>query len=837
MKIKNNYPLISVIIDTYNNSLNIHNLLNSIYNQTYKNIEIICIDNHSIDNTISLIKEFQSTHEDCNINIETINGTTLTTQSIVKSLMFGIYNGHVTGDIIIPCSGNDLFIKSNALEEYVSCFHRNIKADIIIRDALLIESVKINNESIKTLQLSSDFDLFNFASQNININLHGAAFKKNILPHIHISDFSTLFLSSYYQFWLSLNHSQIIYEPGIIIQYPKYKIYPANNPDTIKSLYLDLCNILIKMPYLFSNKYILLDVINNLSIKYQNILEQIGNENDINFIKTNHQKFDKQINNKTKKSFITSFDQYFITPVYRLIKKLLFIKTIKYYFNNLYNYISMFFQDRYNQWKSKTPYSAIKKAESLLSYFQNDKAEAILTQEITKINNPKKNKKAYELLAIINEQRGEIDKAIEYIHKIPEISTIDYYNLYNLCCILKLKSPLYDNQKLLDAHKQYANCFLKQQKLSNIIKNQNKKIRIGFHWTFWDIDTVLYQMIPILRNIDRSKFTIIGYAVRNSDIPDVLHVFDLFRVLTIQDFDNSIQFAQEVRNDKVDIFIELMGFSIGHRFLAMHQRCAPIQISYLNYTSTSGIPNVDYILADKTSILPNEYKYFTEKVYNIPGCFFCFNYEDTYMPSVNINPPMLKNGYVTFGCFGSNGKINNELIKIWADTMHYVENSKIIIRNNELTSYDNRQYIINQFKLHGINPNRLMIFKGTHRIEVLNYYNKVDISLDTWPYCGGNTIAESLWQGVPVITLYGDRFSSRYGSSLLKASGCDNLIAYNIDEYKSIARSLSNDPEKLKFYRKNLRKMTYEYGLSNTVEFAKKLENVFEDLMKINKLK
>jgi len=115
--------------------------------------------------------------------------------------------------------------------------------------------------------------------------------------------------------------------------------------------------------------------------------------------------------------------------------------------------------------------------------------------------------------------------------------------------------------------------------------------------------------------------------------------------------------------------------------------------------------------------------------------------------------------------------------------------------------------------------------------KLLDAYNEVDISLDTWPYCGGNTIAESLWMGVPVVTLKGDRFGSRYGASLVTAGGCADLIAESPEEYVEIAARLAGDLPRLRHLRQNLRQMSIDHGLGDSTLFARRMENAYREML------
>jgi predicted O-linked N-acetylglucosamine transferase (SPINDLY family) len=357
----------------------------------------------------------------------------------------------------------------------------------------------------------------------------------------------------------------------------------------------------------------------------------------------------------------------------------------------------------------------------------------------------------------------------------------------------------------------------------------NRKIKIGYHCAFMDSDTIRFQMGSILRNHDRSRFHITGYSALRTISDDIRSAFDEMR--STRGLPKE-QFAELVRNDQIDVLVELTGFSPGHRFRALALRCAPIQVSYLNHTGTSGVANVDYVLADDICVPAEEDRFFTEKVWRLPGSFFCFNYdsEDRPLPGP---PPSIQAGHVTFGCFGSGPKINDELIAIWSRILHRVPGSVLFVKNGQMTPPDNRQFMLERFRRHGIDEGRLRVEGGASRSTIMDCYSSIDISLDTWPYSGGNTIAESIWQGVPVVTLKGDRFSSRYGASLVSAAGCADLIGDTAAQYEEVAVGLAHSPDRLSYLRQNLRSMAKRFGLCDAENFSRKLEEAYVGMLSV----
>jgi len=436
----------------------------------------------------------------------------------------------------------------------------------------------------------------------------------------------------------------------------------------------------------------------------------------------------------------------------------------------------------------------------------------------------------YHEVAKIYYGRGQIEQALR-LWKCAE--ALDDPAIDGLACQAMLMSPSATYEGILASQRRWAERHARPLTLDTRPNwrpyDGKRRIRVGYHCAFMDSDTMRLMMLHGIRRRDRNLFEVYGYSPSPTS-SDIAAAFDRFRVASAQ---SNEKFVQQVRSDELDILIEVSGFSPQNCFGAMASRCAPIQVSYLNHTGTSGVPNVDYVFADAISVPPEDDRFFTETVWRLPGCFLCYNYdEDGSLPSVS-PPPYRKNGFVTFGYFGSGGKLNTQLIELWSEVMKRVPDSMFFIRNAQLSAADNRQFLQNRFWRFGIAAERLRILGGADRTAILRNYDDVDISLDTWPYCGGNTIAESLWQGVPVVTLKGNRFSGKYGASLLHAAGCPELVANSADEYIQIASRLANSQENLERYRRDLREMVRTNGLSDSAGFAMRLEAAYIEMMRL----
>src|SRR5262249_2758488 len=161
---------------------------------------------------------------------------------------------------------------------------------------------------------------------------------------------------------------------------------------------------------------------------------------------------------------------------------------------------------------------------------------------------------------------------------------------------------------------------------------------------------------------------------------------------------------------------------------------------------------------------------------------------------------------------------------LWAKLLHRVPGAKLRLQNLQLSTREDQRFLTDRFARFGIAPERLIIAGGVDRDSVMALYSEIDISLATWPYCGGNTIPESRWQGVAVVSLKDARFAGAYGASLLAAAGCSDLVAHSPEQYVDLAVRLAADRPRLEFLRRHLRSMSVNHGLGDSRSMARRLE-------------
>jgi protein O-GlcNAc transferase len=258
-----------------------------------------------------------------------------------------------------------------------------------------------------------------------------------------------------------------------------------------------------------------------------------------------------------------------------------------------------------------------------------------------------------------------------------------------------------------------------------------------------------------------------------------------------------------IRNDEIDILVDLAGHTGGNRLLVFARKPAPIQASYLGYLGTTGLRAMDYFLTDAQADPPGLAEaYYQEELIHLPRCGFC--YSPGPAPEVSCALPALQSGEITFICLNNPAKVSDEVLGVWARILAAVSRSRILLRAPAGKHAEDRlRECLAQF---GIAPDRLVKApKAATRFDYLELYRAADIALDPFPYNGVTTTCDALWMGVPVVSLTGLLGASRQGVRFLRAVGLGELVAETLDDYVQIASALASDLDRLAALHKNLR--------------------------------
>jgi protein O-GlcNAc transferase len=244
-----------------------------------------------------------------------------------------------------------------------------------------------------------------------------------------------------------------------------------------------------------------------------------------------------------------------------------------------------------------------------------------------------------------------------------------------------------------------------------------------------------------------------------------------------------------IREARVDILIDLSGHTAGHRLAVFGARAAPLQVSWLGYFGSTGLPEMDALLADPHSVPADESAFYSEEVLCLPKSRWCF------APPLNAPPvsplPVLAGQSFTFGCFQELGKINDEVLQAWQHIVSTVPQSRLRLQSVRLGYTDVMEATSNRMRKAGFEPHQFQLCAPQSHDEYLASYAGVDLVLDTFPYPGGMTTVEALWMGVPTLTLAWPGMLGRQGASLMTAAGLGDWVCHSLNEYKQRAVALA----------------------------------------------
>jgi predicted O-linked N-acetylglucosamine transferase (SPINDLY family) len=351
-------------------------------------------------------------------------------------------------------------------------------------------------------------------------------------------------------------------------------------------------------------------------------------------------------------------------------------------------------------------------------------------------------------------------------------------------------------------------------------------LRIGYVSPDFRDHVVGRNLLPLFRAHDRRQFEIFCYS--GVTRPDA--VTELFRGHTdawrdVTDRTDE-QLAQVVREDRIDILVDLTLHMVGNRLLVFARKPAPVQVTFAGYPGTTGLSAIDYRLTDPYLDPPGLHDdHYSEESVRFFDSFWCYDPLDRE-PAVN-PLPALANGFVTFGCLNHFGKVNRPVLRLWAEVMCAVAGSRLLLLAPEGPQ---RQSTLDRLGEDGVSPERVTFVAHQPQQAYLGLYRHIDVVLDTFPYNGHTTSLDSLWMGVPVITLVGQTAVGRAGLSQLTNLGLLELIGGTPEDFVRIAVDLAGDPPRLGELRATLRGRMEASPLMDVERFARAIEAAYRSM-------
>jgi len=284
--------------------------------------------------------------------------------------------------------------------------------------------------------------------------------------------------------------------------------------------------------------------------------------------------------------------------------------------------------------------------------------------------------------------------------------------------------------------------------------------------------------------------------------------------------------AERIRADKIDILVDLAGHSANNRLEVFMRKPAPVSLSWwMGFVYTTGLKSIDYFLADDVLVPEGSEHLFAERVWRMDAPSIAFR------PAAGMGEvsalPALSRGFITFGVLSRGIRINHHSVRCWSEILNALPDSRLVIDSRTFESSEVRDDLRQRFAEHGIDAGRLEIGFHTPPWDVLR---GIDIMLDCFPHNSGTTLFESIYMGVPFVTLAGRPSVGRVGSEILVGLGHPEWIATTQEDYVAIALDLARDPERLARIRARLRDEMEASPLRDEQGFARRMEQVYRSM-------
>ncbi|MBK5276957.1 MAG: tetratricopeptide repeat protein [Desulfuromonadales bacterium] len=440
---------------------------------------------------------------------------------------------------------------------------------------------------------------------------------------------------------------------------------------------------------------------------------------------------------------------------------------------------------------------------------------------------------ALSSLGNIYKETGRLREAIDYFRQARDLDPCNCEFHSNILMSMQYL-PGYSRDEIFKEAKLWSDYHARRpfqdHSNGNNVVNISGKIRIGFVSANFNKHPVGFIIIPFLAAYDRERFELFCYSnnTKSDEVTEqLISLVDVWRM--IDGMPDRVAW-QMIHDDAIDILVDLSGHTAGNRLVLFSMRPAPIQVSWLGYFDTTGLDSIDYLITDSFITPTGEERWFTEKFAYLPDSRFCYAPPE-YAPAIGA-PPACANGFITFGSFNNIAKLTEDVIALWAAILQQLKDSRLIIKWK--SSHDNAviTHYLELFRKYGVDPVGRVEFRGeSGHQEMLRQYGEVDIALDPFPFSGGLTSLESLWMGVPIITLKGDRLVSRQTASFLEILKHDELVADSVEQYRVCAVNLAGDVERLSTLRRSLREEMCRSPLCNAAAFAHNISNVFKRIV------
>jgi protein O-GlcNAc transferase len=437
--------------------------------------------------------------------------------------------------------------------------------------------------------------------------------------------------------------------------------------------------------------------------------------------------------------------------------------------------------------------------------------------------------KANNLYAGILTQLGEHERAINFAERAIELRPHDSGTWKNRA--FAFAGATNDRKKIKDVYEEWGKKFsdpifdnAKSPEVKN--KNLHKKLSIGYISGDLRSHSVAFFIAPYLKNHNKEKFKIYVYATLFEDeiSNDLKQYVDCWaNAQSLSDTD----LFKKIRNDDIDILVDLSGHTAGNRLDIFSMRAAPIQVTWLGFMYTLGMRAIDYRITDFGMDPIGSDEFYIENLWRL-------NCMATYVPPViyplNLTSPCDVNGYVTMVSLNHTRKISDELLKIWLDILYDNPNSGLLFIAHEASIEEASANLLPRLQSLNFPINRVSISPKLPLDEFMQISKIADFALDSFPVSGGTTTMHSLWMGLPVLALDGECAASSSSAKTLFGVGLGECVASDANQYKNIASKWISDLSSLKKLRLTTRGALQDSPLMDYRSRVEELELAYQEM-------
>ena len=379
-------------------------------------------------------------------------------------------------------------------------------------------------------------------------------------------------------------------------------------------------------------------------------------------------------------------------------------------------------------------------------------------------------------------------------------------------------SPTSDNQDILDARATFADRDLPSPR--SVTHHRHARLRVGYLSSFFHRHNWMKPVWGLINQHDREMIDV--HLFSDAPVSAIQHGYrphpgDQYHDISANAND---VVADRIEQAGINVLVDLNGYSAMRRLPVAALKPAPVLIGWFNMFATTGLASYDCLIGDAEVVPVDEERFYRERIERVPGSYLTF--EVGYPVPDVASPPCLTKGTITFGCLAPLYKITPEVIAVWRRVLDEVPDSTLLLKGAAFGREDERQFVRDQFP-----PSRVTLEGPSDHFEFLRAYDQIDMALDTFPYNGGTTTTEAIWQGVPVVTFWGDRWVARTSASILRSAGLGELVRRDVDDYVACAVEWSRAPERLTALRATMRERLARSPVCDTPGFARHMERLY----------